>query len=109
MELGELLSDAAYLTEQTAQMHEDLEGIGASALRRLNPKADTSADDLVDSADRMQKQLDKSENLLGMLEKHRADISELRKKTEQEIANEAAQKNKEKEVKASSGDDEDEE
>lgn len=85
MKFGDLLSDAAYLTEQTAQMHDDLEGIGASALRRINPEAHTSAEELADTTARMQKQLEKSENLLGMLEKHQADIAELKTETEQEI------------------------
>ena len=85
MRFGDLLSDAAYLTEQTAEMHEDLEGIGAYALRRLNPSARTSVDDLSDTAERMQMRLQKSDNLLRMLEKHQSDISELRLDTEQEI------------------------
>ena len=85
MRFGDLRSDAAFLTEQAAQMHEDLEGIGAYALRRLNPSAHTSAEELADTAERMQRKLQKSEKLLGMLEKHQADISELCSETEQGI------------------------
>ena len=85
MRFGDLLSDAAYLTEQTAQMHEDLEGIGAAAVRRLNPSSHTSSEEIAETAERLQKQLKKSENLLGMLEKHQSDISELKHETEQEI------------------------
>ena len=85
MKFGDLLSDAAYLTDQTAQMHDELEGIGASALRRINPDARTSTEEFADITARMQKQLERSENLLGMLEKHQADIAELKIETEQEI------------------------
>ena len=85
MRFGDLRSDAAFLTEQAAQMHEDLEGIGAYALRRLNPSAHTSAEELSETAERMQRKLQKSEKLLGMLEKHQADISELCSETEQGI------------------------
>ena len=85
MKFGDLLSDAAYLTEQTAQMHDDLEGIGASARRRMNPHAHTSAEEIADTAERIQKRLEKSENLIGMLEKHQTDIAELRTETEHEI------------------------
>ncbi len=85
MRFGDLRLDAEYLTEQTAQMHEKLEGVGAFALRRLNPAAHTSTVELAETAERMQKQLEKSDNLLSMLEKHQADISELREKTDQEI------------------------
>ena len=87
MRFGDLRLDAEYLTEQTAQMHDDLEDIGASALRRLNPSAHTSTEELAETAERMQKHLEKTDNLLALLEKHRADISELREKTEQEIIN----------------------
>lgn len=85
MRFGDLRSDAAFLTEQAAQMHEDLEGIGAYALRRLNPSAHTSAEELAETAVRMQRKLQKSEKLHGMLEKHQADISELCSETEQGI------------------------
>lgn len=85
MKFGELRSDAEFLTEQAAQMHEDLEGIGAYALRRLNPSAHTSTEDLVETAERMRKQMQKSEHLVGMLEKHQTDISDLRSETEHEI------------------------
>ena len=85
MVFKELLADAEYLTETTAQMVEELEGIGAFAKRRLNPSAHSSIEELADAADRIQTRLEKSQNLLGMLDKHLTDITELKLETDQEI------------------------
>lgn len=76
MDLQTLHTETECLSAQTDWLHRELDDVGQSALRRLNPSAHSSAERISQSSEQLKAVLDDTEQFTARLQQHRADISE---------------------------------